>query len=141
MNSLKVASLGYGHNLQPTVTLLLIVGIIFILGSLLFIGNLIFLTYKKQKALYTFILPAITILLVLIVILFLAPYVGKLIFQIPEPFLTDTVFDTMSPDLVNYVFSIPYKHIIYWLQLASSVIASVFQFLGIWKMKTTKERK
>lgn len=141
LNSLKVASLGYGHDLQPTITLMLFMGIIFILGSLLFFGNLVYLTFKKLKMLYTFIFPSIAILLVLIVILFLAPYVSKLIFQIPEPFITDTVFATMSPDLVLYVFNIPYKHIVFWLQLASSIIATTFQFLGLWRIKTSKENK
>ena len=44
-----VASLGHGHNLQPTVTLMIIMGIIFIISSLLFIGNLFYLKYMKPN--------------------------------------------------------------------------------------------
>ncbi len=137
----KVASLGYGHDLQPTITLMLVIGIIFIFGSLLFIGNLVYLTYKKPKILSTFIVPALTIILVLAVILPLTPHSINLVFQIPEPFLTDTVLSSMPADLLSYIVKVPYNYWIFWMQLVSPIVASVFQFLGIMKIKNSEENK
>ena len=143
LKQFKVNSLAdYLYDLKPTLILVLVVGIIFILGTLLFFGNLVYLTYRQPKKLYTFIFPLITILLVLVAILPLTQFAIDLVFQIPEPLLTDSVLGTMSNDLFIHINrNLPYGYTVFWMQLISPVIASVFQYLGIKKIKKDKKDK
>jgi len=143
LKQFKVTSLtNYLHDLKPTLTLILVIGLIFALGTLLFFGNLVYLTYRKPKKLYTFILPLITILLVLVAIMPLTQFAIDLVFQIPEPLLTDSVLGTMSNDLLIHINrNLPYDYAVFWMQLISPVIASVFQYLGINKIEKDSEDK
>ena len=137
LKQFKLTSLTvYLYDLQPTLTLILVIGLIFALGTLLFFGNLVYLTYRQPRKLYTFILPLITILLVLVVILPLTQFAVDLVFQIPEPLLTDSVLGTISNDLFIHINrNLPYDYTVFWMQLISPVIASVFQYLGIKKIE------
>ena len=143
LKQFKLTSLTvYLYDLQPTLTLILVIGLIFALGTLLFFGNLVYLTYRQPKKLYTFILPLITILLVLAVILPLTQFAVDLVFQIPEPLLTDSVLGTISNDLLIHINrNLPYDYAVFWMQLISTVIASVFQYLGIKKIKKDEADK
>ncbi len=143
LKQFKLTSLTvYLYDLQPTLTLILVIGLIFALGTLLFFGNLVYLTYRQPKKLYTFILPLITILLVLAVILPLTQFAVDLVFQIPEPLLTDSVLGTISNDLLIHINrNLPYDYAVFWMQLISPVIASVFQYLGIKKIKKDEADK
>ncbi|MCE7748876.1 MAG: hypothetical protein GPJ51_10785 [Candidatus Heimdallarchaeota archaeon] len=143
LKQFKVTSLNdYLYDLQPTLTLTLIIGLIFVLGALLFFGNLVYLTYRQPKELYTFILPLITMLIVLAAILPLTQFSVDLVFQIPEPLLTDSVLGTMSNDLLIHLNrNLPYGYTVFWMQLVSPLIASVFQYLGIKKIKKDEEDK
>lgn len=143
LKQFKLTSLTvYLYDLKPTLILILVIGLIFVVGTLLFFGNLVYLTYRQPKKLYTFILPLITILLVLGAILPLTQFAVDLVFQIPEPLLTDSVLGTMSNDLFIHINrNLPYDYTVFWMQLIVPIIASVFQYLGIKKIKKDKEDK
>ena len=94
----------------------------------------------SETSTFSQVLPIITLILLLAVILPFVPNTIEMIFQIPEPVLTDTIFAEMPVDIYRFINrNLPTGYAVYWLQIASSVIALLFQYLGIEKLEIRKE--
>ena len=149
VKSYKITALNnYHHNVGPFLTINIILIIFFIVGSLAFFGNLALLSYKKLKKYYTFIIPLLAVLIVLVII---APLTIKLIDLIYDrPFhifeftivsldlgFPNVIINSLSADIFQFIQkNLPYVYPIYWLELTLPLVASVFQYLGILKIES-----